>query len=638
MRRRSASVLCAALLGSIIILSSITCVSGGNARDSEEVVLRIGVMDKVDTLNPMIQLTDSSRMLSGFFYDGLMAVGEDMEPVPNLATEWRIVPDSDPELILSGEQYGSVWEYDLTANASWHDGEQFTADDVEFSFDLYSERPDIIWAYSPYSRFMSYADALDDYTVRVHFYDNLTGEPMPCSFGDSLYIPILPEHKFVGMSAFDISFTWTGMFESADPPLVGTGPFVAPPSLYDDWLAQEKISVIRNPDYHWSVEYGSKVLVDRIDIVFFEDAANISSALENGTIDVACLSEEAFVSLQGDPAVTEDEAIALGSYLGPNGRIRVISFTMTGSFDSDICVDPAVRRAFAHATDRAKIVEVCMSGLGEEGSTLLSPVMGDWHYAPATDEEVVFDVALANELLDEAGYPYSEEEGLRVTGPDCMVVTEGLEPEGTPLVFSMFVPIEHKEIALALVDMYAELSILVYPVVAAEDRWELVYCPYGYPFGIFDLSYYPSPSSVLFTQSMRALDTWSDNKYSNAEYDDNFNISITALDEEYRMDATLECQRIHHEDIAYIVLAYPHDLYAWRTDRFEGISECIECPWSGLGNVWGGAAFVQGLSVTASGDDGNGSVLNDPVLWGGVVIVAVAGVAAFLLVRRHGKF
>jgi peptide/nickel transport system substrate-binding protein len=91
------------------------------------------MIEAIDSLNPFIGVNDNAYIFYGLVYDYLTSVDQDMNIKPNLALSWNIVPTSDPAMIQSGEPYGSVWQYNLTHDATWHDGEPFDADDVVFT-------------------------------------------------------------------------------------------------------------------------------------------------------------------------------------------------------------------------------------------------------------------------------------------------------------------------------------------------------------------------------------------------------------------------------------------------------------------------------------------------------------------------
>ena len=283
---------------------------------SADSVLRVGFLQKVDSLNPYVGLTDASRFFYSLVYDSLFSYDGDLEPVGNLAVGWQVVSETDPELVASGEPYGSVWEYEITENAVWHDGTPLTAADIEWVIDVNAQFNDVFWSSQPYSYFIHSAEAVGDYLLRIHFYDRLTAEPMPVSYGDAINIPIIPEHLLSTLTPFDLAFSWTGVIEDSDPPVVGTGPFMVGPDIHDEWLAGDRLTLYANPDHHWAADRGEQVQFDRLEMRFFSDATAMSLALEVGEIDVAKLPPKHYVSLRAD--VLSEEVDDIEVFDGPS--------------------------------------------------------------------------------------------------------------------------------------------------------------------------------------------------------------------------------------------------------------------------------------------------------------------------------
>jgi peptide/nickel transport system substrate-binding protein len=64
--------------------------------------------------------------------------------------------------------------------------------------------------------------------------------------------------------------------------------------------------------------------------------------------------------------------------------------------------DRDVRLAMSHATDKQQLIDVILLGLGEPGLTLIPDGLGPWYNDSLKD--FAFDVAKANQILDDAGY------------------------------------------------------------------------------------------------------------------------------------------------------------------------------------------------------------------------------------------
>jgi peptide/nickel transport system substrate-binding protein len=567
---------------------------------SSESVLRVGFMQKVDSLNPMIGLTDASRFFYSLVYDSLFSYGNDLEAVGNLATGWTVVPETDPELVASGEPYGSVWEYDITDNAAWHDGTPLTAADVEWVIDLNSQNHDVFWSSQPYAYFMHYAECVSEYVLRIHYFDRGTGEPMPVSHGDKISIPMIPRHLLSTLTPFDIAFAWDGTIDGSDPPIVGTGPFMAGPDIFDDWLGADVLTLFANPDHHWAEDAGRQVQFEMLEMRFFDDSTAMSLALEGGEIDVAQLPPQEFISVREDVLSGGLQNVTV--FEGPKCTqlLSSVAFNMNEAGPNPARLDPAVRQAMAMATDKDYIVEQFYYGLADVGSTLVSTASEEWHYEPAPGELYEFDVAAASQLLQDAGYEYTvASPEVRVATADSLAVQMGWVPEDAPLEFDLVVRIEHPEerdIASYLVDAWADAGIrLQYRVVTEAYMWTYIYS-YAYDLAMVSLSSDPDPNRILFTQSSYAINGWSETAYANPLYDENYTASVSSMDPVSRKSCTDGCQRVHYTDVGHIVLAYQYQRYAWRTDTFSGWGDWAADPGRSLDAYWGVNPLLFDLS------------------------------------------
>ncbi len=112
-------------------------------------------------------------------------------------------------------------------------------------------------------------------------------------------------------------------------------------------------------------------------------------------------------------------------------------------------MDPALLRATAIATNKSCICDFIYKGLAAVGVGLISPVWPQyywspphnvnstfnltradgsvWSYTKPLDEVMEFDVALANQILNESGYIYTDStHTLRKIGPDAATRLENL--------------------------------------------------------------------------------------------------------------------------------------------------------------------------------------------------------------------
>ncbi len=496
MGRMSAGIVCSVLV-TTVFASMVMFIPTEVSSAEGDAVLNIGYMQEVDSLNPFIGLTDSSYFLYGLLYDSLQSIDEDLQPTPNLAKEWRIVPESDPDMAVSGEPYGSVWEYNLTTNANWTDGEPFTAEDVAYTMNVNAVYYDTLWTCQPYAYFINYSEVVDSDTVRIHFFDRSTGEPMPCAFGDSLLIPILPKHILETMNPFEIGFEWNGTIYGSNPPIVGTGPFMPTSAVYDEFVKGIQITLVRNPYYHGFADYGKEIQFDGLVMRFYDDPTAIRYGLQSGYVDVAQMPVGSYQVLRD--GVANGSVANISCYDGPksNQYFTEVAINMKDAGPNPSRLDPAVRVAMALATNKTNIVDEFYLGEGAEGSTLVSPVNEYWHYEPSFNELYRYDLDNASNLLEVSGYTYTLEfPDVRVATADSWAVQEGLVPENTPLTLDMLVRAEHPEeedIAMYLESVWAQIGIDVHYRVVSEPQLATEVYSYDYDTAIWYWSLRPGP-------------------------------------------------------------------------------------------------------------------------------------------------
>lgn len=600
-RMNRSTALAAVAVVVILVLAAFAVVLFLLEDESEQTMgtLRIGVMEEVDSLNPFIGMSPTSMLLYGLVYDCLQGVGEDMETESNLATSWMVDDDYGP--------YGSAWQYNLTENARWHDGVPLDADDVVFTLNLHALNFGSVWANHPYAYFIDHAEAIDDHAVRVHFADRSTGEPMPVAFADELLIPIMPKHMLENMTVTDIAFSWTGIFEGNDPLIVGTGPFMATDEIYAEFEQGDRITLVRNPEYHRAADRGEQTWLDKIVICQYDDEYKLALALETGNLDVAALPPSAFSTM--NDKVESGQLQLVYTVGGPSCAQRQLLLAfglgvdMFGRTPSPLLADNAVRQAITMTTNRSIAVDDYYLGAASEGSSLISPCSGEWHFE--IPDPMEFDLDAAAELLEENGYRYTTgSPDVRVATADSLPVVNEWVEENASLTFSVVLMPDDYDLKTVVEAWASDWSDIGVAIDLEAFSGPLV--PITPP--VSDLKFVkvawndPDPNCILYQQSSCALYGWNYNGYSNESYDDCYLDSVSEMDPELRCESVKECQRIHYQDAGVIVLAYPNQTYAYRTDTFEGWGDWEAHPGRSLDAVWGGNQLYFDLEYITSTD------------------------------------
>ena len=106
-----------------IVAAALLAVLTGHAALAQAPLLRVGVQDDPDALDPATSGTYAGRFVFAALCDKLVDIAPDLSIVPQLATAWRW--DADQKGIT----------FDLRPGVTFHDGTVFDAEAVKFNLD-----------------------------------------------------------------------------------------------------------------------------------------------------------------------------------------------------------------------------------------------------------------------------------------------------------------------------------------------------------------------------------------------------------------------------------------------------------------------------------------------------------------------
>ena len=630
--RSTLRVRVARVLGGSALIAALLLPAGVPVAAADPVILRVGTTQDLDSLNPYATLLVVGYEAFELSYNLLVDFGPDLEPVPGFADSWERAPD------------GKSWIFHIREGMKWSDGKPATAEDACFSWQL---ALDAIAEGGPGSMGAGFLDpALDDAAVtKVECPDASTMIVTTNDPSDRVlqsYLPIIPKHIWG-------EETYATIGEATfEPVLVGTGPYQAV-----EWQTGQFVRFQRNPNY-----WGTQGYADEVDIIFYKTADTMVQALKAGELDYAHgPNAEQLNALKSDPNI----ATVAGS---ANGWTQLAFNTYGTGTDKTIAdggpstpalVDKAFRDALGYAIDHETLVERVLGGYGDVGTTMVPPVLTQWHVEPTTKR--TFDIELAKQKLEAAGYKL-DAGGKR------------LDKAGNPIILRLMMPDSddnYPKAAQFVADWYGQLGIKVTTqVLDSATLGEIVLPPEaGDPYKAdYDIELWAwsggvDPNGLMQIFKCDAIGGASDSQYCNPAYDALYKEQLVAPTSEARKAILAQMQNIIYDDAPYDILYYDANLEAYRTDRFAGwqnqptangtplftygtlnytrLTNAVAPPTAEPSAAAPSGAPVSSASATPASSDAGSAGANSTLIL--VVVAIIAAIAAGLVVvsRRRAS-
>ena len=338
-----------------------------------------------------------------------------------------------------------VVRFKLLPGITWSDGTPLTAKDSVYSFELAADADTPVSKHSIYQT-QSY-QVVDDLSVEW------VGKPgfFPQRYETYFWSP-LPEHQLSGLEPSELL---TDQISTRQP--LGWGPYII-----QDWIAGEKITLQKNPNYFRASEDLPKF--DSIQYLFTGiHADNQIAAVLEGKCDLVDDSTDLVEQLE--PIIEESRKEKLDYYIGQGPEFEQLSFGIKpASYDdgynpyagerADFFSDLRVRKAFAYCMDRAWAVTDILIDESIVPASFLPPT----HPLFLSDlEPIPFDVEEGKRLLDEAGWRDIDNDP--ATPRQAWGVPNVLD--GTPLVvtYATTFATQRVEVAEILIDSLNQCGI-----------------------------------------------------------------------------------------------------------------------------------------------------------------------------------
>ncbi len=356
--------------------------SGGGQRGGGGQI-RLNYWQAPTIINPHLAQGTKDYHASRVCLEPLIEFDDDLNPMFYLATEYPSIENET----LAEDGTWAIWK--LREGVKWHDGEDFNAEDVKFTYDWIVSEGNSATTLGVYLNIES-VEIVDDYTVQINFKspDPVWFDPFRGHNG-----LILPEHIYRDHMGDE------GRNAPANLMPIGTGPFRCVDFRPGDVVLYEIFM-----DY-WDE---GKPFFDSVEMKGGGDAAAAArSVLQTGEADWAwnlVVEPQVLNQLvdagQGELSVTPGVSYEriLINFADP--RTEVDGAFSEPSTEHPLLSDRNIRKALDLAIPR-DVVKEQLYGEGDEASAALLPNLGVFESPNITFE---YEPEAAQALLDEAGF------------------------------------------------------------------------------------------------------------------------------------------------------------------------------------------------------------------------------------------
>lgn len=359
-RRRRAGLGIAGVMSAVALVLT-GCSNGGDSpgssSDEGPQVLTVASTVPPVSLDPYLQNVDpQNNWFINLAYDSLIRISPEGELIPDLATEWEFLDDSNTQFELT-----------LREGVTFSDGEEMTPESVVASLE---------YARASGVNAPTYWDSLETITI--------SGENT-ILFESSSPNPALPS-MLTNRVLLGSIISPAGL---EDPEALKSNTYGAGPYILDTERTVANDTYVYTPnENYWDQE---RIAWDEVRIMVVANSAAALQAVQNGEADLT----------RGD-AATYEAATAAGLHveLVGLGLLGVNFVDRAGEVLPELA-DVRVRQALNYAIDRESIATAAFGDTATAGAQLALPdTLG---YEAEINEAYPYDPDRARELLEEAG-------------------------------------------------------------------------------------------------------------------------------------------------------------------------------------------------------------------------------------------
>lgn len=359
--------------------------------------LTIGLASEPTSLDPQFHNVGPNNAMSMHIFDRLIFQDEKQQLFPGLALSWTPVDDL-------------TWEFKLREGVKFHDGTDFTADDVLCTFERAPNVPNSPASFATYTKGKT-LEKIDDYTV--HF---KTASPYPLMGNDVSTVAIISDSVGCGGT--------TEEFNNGTA-AIGTGPY-----KFGSYTPGQAIVFTRNEEY-----WGTAGNWTEVEFRPISSGPSRVAALLAGDVDVISGVPTTDIS-----TLSKNDEVTLSQ--GPSNRVIYLHMdqfredspfitAVDGGPIKNPLLDLRVRKAMSMAINRDAIVDRVMEGVAVSAGQVLP----DGFFGVSENlSPVAYDPEGAKALLAEAGY--GDGFAMTIHGPNDRYINDAKIAEALGQMFT----------------------------------------------------------------------------------------------------------------------------------------------------------------------------------------------------------
>ena len=468
----------------------------------------------------------------------------------------------------------ATFEYDRANNVViinmqrdvyWHDGTPLTLDDLVFAYEVIAH-PEYTGVRYGDTHFINNVQGVDEYrdgtadsiaglvlsnnnrTLRIYYINPL---PPSALFLGGVWLSPIPRHWIEPVIAEVGHEGIQGHIRARDE-LLGFGPFIL-----DTIVPGESVLMRANDNYHWGAPNVDGIYVRLLPFDM------VPAAMRSGEFDFASyqtanlaefnLMQPTNYQLYGWPTTS---TTFINFRLGGMGVDENDNPIVELRTDDHPITNIAIRRALAHAVDRQTVADTVGQGLWVLGPSVLHPFNAS-EFIDLNMTGFVFDLDLANQILDDAGFTVRDSEGYR------------LNLDGTPMTFTygQHSNPTHDVLVPLNIQNWAEIGLRVVMYEGDFLDWglftDIVLGAEVGPIDIFAMGWSlganPAPHGLWSATAPFNMPRYTSPTFEQILYDIN---SDAAWDPDFLRDAYMRWQHAFYDEVPAIPFTWNLDIIA----------------------------------------------------------------------------